>query len=151
MAVGVNALSKMLPDKLCKKAGIKRKTAHCLSITCATRLYHDGVNEKQARERTGHRSDSLFHYQKPSKKQVKIFSDALAPPDNLFSGSEIKQEDTCVVSNIWSSTVGDDTSDEVLTCLDIPNCSSRPKTNVVNKDSLHSKGSTDVFPARLSK
>lgn len=33
MAVGVNTLSKIFPDKLCKKAGIKRKTAHRLRIT----------------------------------------------------------------------------------------------------------------------
>ena len=54
MAVGINTLSKILPDKLCKKAGIKKKTAHRLRITCATRVSRNGVNEKQTRERTDH-------------------------------------------------------------------------------------------------
>ena len=93
----MNTLSKILPDKLCQKAGIKRKTAHCLRITCATRLFQNGVNEKQTRERTGHRSDSLIRYQKPSEKQVKVVSDALAPPVDLsFSTSEFKQDETYI-------------------------------------------------------
>jgi integrase len=64
---GMNSLAKILPDKLCAKAGIaERKTSHCLRITCATRLFQRSVEEKQIRERTGHRSDSLFRYEKPS-------------------------------------------------------------------------------------
>lgn len=54
-------------------------------------------------------------------------------------------------SDIWFSTVGDDVSDECLGSLDFPDCSSRPKTNVVNKDSLHSKGGTDVLPVLPNK
>lgn len=91
------------------------------------------MNEKQTREHTGHRSDSkIFCYQKPSEKQVKIVSDALAPPNNLFSGLEMRQEDTYVVSDIWMSTVSYDISDEVLASLDIPS-SSRPKTKLSTK------------------
>ena len=48
-------LNKVLPD-LCKAAGVKRKTAHCLSVTCASSLFNAGVEEKLIRERTGHRS-----------------------------------------------------------------------------------------------
>ena len=61
----------------------------------------------------------------------------------MFSSSEMKEEDNCDVSGIWSSSVGYDISDEVLASLDIPDCSTRPETNVVNKDSLNSKGSTE--------
>ena len=49
------------------------------------------------------------------------------------------------MSDIWTVSVGYDISDEVLCSLDIPDCSTRPETNV-NKDSLDSKGSTVVFP-----
>ena len=61
-AVGLCTLNKILPEKLCLKANLPRKTAHCLRITCATRLFQHNV----ARERTGHKSNALFSYQKPS-------------------------------------------------------------------------------------
>ena len=79
-AIGINTLAKILPDKLCAKAGIERKTSHCLRITCATRLFQRSVEEKQIRERTGHRSDSLFRYEKASDEQVSFVSNVLAPP-----------------------------------------------------------------------
>ena len=63
----------------------------------------------------------------------------------------MKQDDICVVSDIWSSTAGADILDEVLAGLDILDCSSRPEPNVVNKDSLHSKESTDFLPALANK
>jgi integrase len=78
-AIGINTLAKILSDKLCAKAGIERKTSHCLRITCATRLFQRSVQEKQIRERTGHRSDSLFRYEKPSDEQVSFVSNVLPP------------------------------------------------------------------------
>ena len=56
-----------------------RKTAHCLRITCATRLFQHNAEEKLARERTGHKSDALFSYQKPSEKQLDNVSNVLGP------------------------------------------------------------------------
>ena len=55
---------------LCKAAGIKRKTAHCLRVTCVSKLFNSGVEEKLIRERTAHRSNALFAYQKSSEKKV---------------------------------------------------------------------------------
>ena len=46
-----------------KKAGIKVKTAHCLRVTCAMKLFASGTEEKMIWERTGHRSNALFSYQ----------------------------------------------------------------------------------------
>ena len=43
--VGVNTLSKILPDT-CKAIGVKVKTAHCLRVSCATALFQQGVEEK---------------------------------------------------------------------------------------------------------
>ena len=51
--VGIDTLNKVLPD-LCEAAGVKRKTAHCLHVTCAWSLFNAGVEEKLFRERTGH-------------------------------------------------------------------------------------------------
>ena len=76
-AVGLSTLNKILPDKLCLKANLPRKTAHCLRITCATRLFQHNVEERLARERTGHKSNALFSYQKPNEKQLDNVSNVL--------------------------------------------------------------------------
>ena len=78
-AVGLNTLNSILPERLCAKAGLPRKTSHCLCITCATRLFENSVEEKIARERTGHTSNSLLRYQKPSKEQTMLASKVLSP------------------------------------------------------------------------
>ena len=51
------------------KVGISPKTAHSLRIDCATKLFDSGVEEKLLRERTGHGSDALLTYEKPSLEQ----------------------------------------------------------------------------------
>ena len=56
--MGINKLNDILPE-MCKAAGLKRKTSHCLRVTCASSLFNAGVGEKLIRERTGHRSDSV--------------------------------------------------------------------------------------------
>ena len=71
--VGLCTLNKILPEKLLGKAGLPRKTAHCLRVTCAVQLFQNSVEEKLAREkRTGHRSNALFGYQKASDKRSKM-------------------------------------------------------------------------------
>ena len=67
--VGSNTLNSILPN-LCKVAGIKQKTSHCLRVTCVSKLLNSGVEEKLIRERTGHRSNALFAYEKTSEKKV---------------------------------------------------------------------------------
>ena len=37
--VGINTLNSILPN-LCKAVGIKRKTAHCLHVTCVSELFN---------------------------------------------------------------------------------------------------------------
>ena len=81
--VGINTLNSILPN-LCKAAGIKRKTAHCLRVTCVSKLFNSGVEEKLIRERTGHRSNALFAYEKTSEKKVSHVSALL--------GAETKTE-----------------------------------------------------------
>ena len=43
--VEVNSLNAILPD-MCNKAEIRVKTAHCLRMACATKLFTSGVEEK---------------------------------------------------------------------------------------------------------
>ena len=76
-AVGLWTLNKILPERLCLKANLPQKTAHRLPITCTSRLFQHNVEEKLARERTGHKSNALFSYQKPSKKQLDNVSNVL--------------------------------------------------------------------------
>ena len=86
--VGVNTLNSILPN-LCKAAGIKRKTTHCLRVTCVSKLFNSGVEEKLIRERTGHRSNALFAYQKSSEKKVSHVS-ALLGADTKTKDQEEK-------------------------------------------------------------
>ena len=44
-SVGINTMNSILPS-FCKAAGIKRKTAHCLRVTCVLKLFNSGVEEK---------------------------------------------------------------------------------------------------------
>ena len=59
--------------------GVKRKTAHCLRVTCASSLFNAGVEEKLIRERTEHRSNTLFKYEKPSEENKGTVSYLLGP------------------------------------------------------------------------
>ena len=57
--VGINTLNQILPN-MRLVAGIRKKTAHCLRVTCATSLSNAGVDKKLIHERMGHRSKALF-------------------------------------------------------------------------------------------
>ena len=41
-----------------------------MRVTCVSKLFNSGVEEKLIRERTGHRSNALFAYEKTSEKKV---------------------------------------------------------------------------------
>ena len=74
----IQSVVTLLPD-LCEAAGLKRKTAHCLRVTCASSLFNAGVEEKLIRERTGHRSNALLKYEKPSEENKEKVSYLLSP------------------------------------------------------------------------
>ena len=81
--VGMNTLNRILPDKLCAKAGLARKMAHSLRVTCAPRLYQNFINEKQVRDRTGYKSNDFLRCEKPGTEQVLKASECLGVPSNL--------------------------------------------------------------------
>jgi hypothetical protein len=43
--VGINTLNTILPE-MCEAAGVKRKTANSLRVTCASSLFNSGIQEK---------------------------------------------------------------------------------------------------------
>ena len=64
---------------MCEAAGRKRKTAHCLRVTCASSLFNAGVDRKLIQDRSGHRSDALMKYEKASEKVQTKVSAILGP------------------------------------------------------------------------
>ena len=65
-------------------------TSRCLRVTCASSLFNAGIEVKLRRERTGHRSDSLFKYEKPRKEKVTEVSSVLGLST---SATEVKISD----------------------------------------------------------
>ena len=59
--IGLDTLNTISVKELCARAGLPRKTSHCLRITCATSLFQNSVEEKIARQRTGHTSNALLN------------------------------------------------------------------------------------------
>ena len=102
--VGINTLNMVLPD-LCEAAGVKRKTAHCLRVTCASSLFNAGVEEKLIRERTGHRSNVLLKYEKPSEENKGKVSYLLGPNAVLSTskGETCKQENEKPLSSLFNA------------------------------------------------
>ena len=86
-------MNKILLEKLCLKANLPRKTAHCLLITCTTRLFQHNLEEKVARERAGHKSNALLSYQKPSEKQLDNASNVLGV---VIASTETENEQSSV-------------------------------------------------------
>lgn len=92
--VGINSLNKILPD-LCKAAGVRRKTAHCLRVTYASSLFNENVDSKLIRDRIGHRSDALLKYEKAEEKVISQVSAILGP--NPYTVKVDSEQDTVVI------------------------------------------------------
>ena len=107
---------------MCKTAGLKRKTSHCLRVTCASSLFNVGVEEKLIRERTGHRS--LFKYEKPRKEKITEVSSVLGPST---SATEVKISEEKDLSCLTSSDAQDVVSAGPLNSCSFANCSVKIK------------------------
>ena len=88
----MNSFNKILPDKLCGEAGPTRKTSHSLRVTCATMVFQNSVEEKLIRERTGHRSNALYKYEKPNVDQLRKVSEILGPPQSFSENQKCDEE-----------------------------------------------------------
>ena len=90
--VGINSLNKILPE-MCEAAGFKCKTAHSLHVTCVSSLFNGGMEEKLIHERSGHRSNALFQYEKPTEENVFKVSKILGPSVSAVSCSTTEKQD----------------------------------------------------------
>ena len=73
---------------MCAAAGIEKKTNHSLRATGTSAMFHAGVPEKIIRDVTGHRSNALHLYERPTQQQKQEVSKILVQGKQSFSGKE---------------------------------------------------------------
>ena len=96
-AIGHNTLSSTI-KKMCQKVGDGYFTNHSLRRTCATQLFHKGVDEQQIMSVTGHRSGhGVRAYKQISHDQQEHLSDLIRPTKKL------KKDDKDVIAAIEQS------------------------------------------------
>ena len=54
--------------------------SHNFRVTCTTRLFQESVDERLIRERTGHKLNALFKWEKSSIEQQHQVNKILGPP-----------------------------------------------------------------------
>lgn len=115
---------------MCKEAGLKPRSGHSLRVTCASTLFNAGVEEKLIRDRTGHRSNALFKYEKVSEMKSTEVSDILAPKcsstSNVSSSKEVSE--TAVEVGSSASTC------EFMSCPYFNNCTISINVNGLSKN-----------------
>ena len=95
--IGVNKLSTYVKC-MSKDAGInvdnKNISNHSGKVTCATTLYNHGFDKKAVSGRSGHRSDAIETYKRPSEQMLNEVAMALQP-----ARPDVNKENRNVVSN----------------------------------------------------
>ena len=90
--VGINTLGKYMNDMF-KEAGInveRRKiTGHSGKVTCCTSLFGYDIPEQAIQDRSGHQSNVVQLYKRPSIELQQKVSDILQPPRPLSSTATI--------------------------------------------------------------
>ena len=127
--VGINKLNGILPS-MCKEAGFKAKSSHCLRVTCASALFNAGVEEKLIRDPTGHRSNALFKYEKVSEMKSTEVSDILAPKCSSTSNVSLSNEVSETAVEVGSSA----STCEFKSCPYFNNCTISINANRVAKN-----------------
>ncbi len=83
---------------MCKEAGIsEKKTNHSLRATGASALFNAGVPEKLIRDVTGHRSNALQLYERPTLQQKQSVSSVLVQGQKTFATAEKENASTVTV------------------------------------------------------
>ena len=78
--VGIHILEKIVPE-FCKQAGFNgRFINHSGQVTCATQLFEENVDEQLIKLQTGHCSDAVNAYKRPTKSHALQVSNILQPP-----------------------------------------------------------------------
>ena len=104
--VGVNKLSNTIKT-MCAEAGLRGNYSnHSGKRTCATSLYHCGVDEQLIMERTGHRSDAVRKYKQTSSVQQSEVSKLLDPPPKKVAASveNMTPETSLIMKDITHSS-----------------------------------------------
>ena len=71
---------------MCREAGIaEKKTNHSLCVTGATALFSAGVPERLIQDITGHQSNALHLYERPSLAQKEAVSGIVVQGKNSFA------------------------------------------------------------------
>lgn len=76
---------------MCQEAGIAPKTNHSLRATGATALFTANVPEKMIKEVTGHRSNALQLYERPTLQQKQAVSSILVQGNAAFAAKAQKE------------------------------------------------------------
>ena len=79
---------------MAEKAGMKGKyTNHSGKQSCATTLFQNGVDKQLIMGRTGHQSNAVRAYKRPSQTQQRHISELLDPPKKAV---KMEPEETSV-------------------------------------------------------
>ena len=78
--IGVHSLENIV-KQFCSAAGFEGYfTNHSGKVTCATQLFANNVDEQLIKHQTGHQSDAVRHYKRPSDDHALQVSDILQAP-----------------------------------------------------------------------
>ena len=64
--LGINAISKCVPNLMTQAGKSGNYTNHSLRVTAATRMFENGIEEQLVKEKTGHKSDAICAYKRTS-------------------------------------------------------------------------------------
>jgi hypothetical protein len=85
--------------EMCSKAGLSGNfTNHSGKVTCATRLFERNVDEQLIMRQTGHRSNAVRLYKRPSSDHVRMVSSILQAP-SPEKGEEGEKENCDPISS----------------------------------------------------
>jgi len=94
-SVGVNTLGKYMQSMFTAAdidATNRKIVNHSGRVSCCTRLYNSGFDDKAIMSRSGHRSDAVHGYKRPSLEQEISVSKVLDVPNFVsVGGSDVKR------------------------------------------------------------
>ena len=123
--VGVNKLSDYMTE-MYKAAKIdvqgRHITGHSGKVTCCTTLYAQDFDEQAIKSRSGHRSDAVRLYKRPSSDLCQRISDSLQPPKPDTPDSTVSDDssDSSSVSSSSSSSSSSSGGETVSPVKSVP-------------------------------
>ena len=100
--VGKETMKKYVAT-MCAAAGLERKTNHSLRATGASTMFHAGVPDKLIRDVTGHRSNALHLYERPTLQQKQEVSKILVQGKQSFEWKENRPTSQPMRSSLCNS------------------------------------------------